>query len=220
MLNSDEQHTGQDYRYERKLRVQLVDRSWVYQLVCLHPLGFHPLFPDRIVNNLYFDTPDFSAYHQNISGANVRRKVRLRWYGDNRDELSQPVLEIKAKQSELGYKLRYPQEDMLWEHLPDWMNRHPLLSDHGLRPVLLNTYHRSYFGCCGGKFRLTLDAGIQYAAFRAGIPAYYSLQDESIVVELKYAAEHDDLACQLLNWFPFRQTKHSKYVSGINGLFY
>jgi len=220
MLNSEEKYIGQDYRYERKLRVQLVDRAWVYQLVSLHPLGFQRLFPDRVVNNLYFDTLDFSAYHQNVSGANVRRKVRLRWYGNDRQVLPQPVLEVKAKQSELGYKLRYPQQDMLWQQLPDWMRNNTLLSCHGLKPVLLNTYHRSYFGCCGGKFRVTLDTGIQYAAFQEGAPSRYSLQDEALVIELKYATEHDDQARQLLNWFPFRQTKHSKYVSGINGLFY
>ena len=220
MLNSEEEHIGQDYRYERKLRIQLVDKTWVYQLVSLHPAGFRPLFSDRVVNNLYFDTLDFSAYHQNVSGANVRRKVRLRWYGQQRAELSQPVLEVKAKQSDLGYKLRYPQQDMSWEQLPDWIAGSSLLSDHGLTPVLLNTYNRSYLSCYSGKFRLTLDTGIQYSVYRRGTPPHFSLQDEAVIIELKYAAEDDDEACQLLNWFPFRQTKNSKYVNGINGLYY
>lgn len=220
MLSSEEISAKEDFRFERKLRVQLLDRNWIRQLIMLHPLGFRTLFPDRAINNLYFDTLDFSAYNQNVSGASMRKKVRLRWYGNNRQHLVQPVLEVKVKESELGYKQRYPQPDISWELLPAWMEDHPLLRDHGLKPTFLNTYNRSYFGCCGGKFRLTLDTGIQYAAFQVGVAPSFSFRDDSPVLELKYAAKDDDEARQLLEWFPFRQTKHSKYVTGINGLFY
>ena len=39
-------------------------------------------FPDRIVNNVYFDTPDLAAFEANLWGAPERRKCRLRWYGE------------------------------------------------------------------------------------------------------------------------------------------
>ncbi len=50
-----------------------------------------------IVRSLYFDTPDYMAYHSKISGDAVRHKLRTRIYTDRPDEAKMVRLEIKSR---------------------------------------------------------------------------------------------------------------------------
>lgn len=50
-----------------------------------------------IVRSLYFDTPDYMAYHSKISGDAVRHKLRTRIYTDKPDEAKMVRLEIKSR---------------------------------------------------------------------------------------------------------------------------
>ena len=47
----------------------------------LNPAGFYRPYPDRWVNNVYFDTHDYFAFNENLTGASCRTKLRYRWYG-------------------------------------------------------------------------------------------------------------------------------------------
>lgn len=49
------------------------------------------------VRSLYFDTPDYRAYHEKISGAAVRHKLRIRTYGDDPDQVRLVRLEVKSR---------------------------------------------------------------------------------------------------------------------------
>jgi SPX domain protein involved in polyphosphate accumulation len=54
-------------------------------------------YPMRVVNNIYFDTIDFSSYQSNIDGASNRSKVRIRWYNESC---------IPEIHNEMGFKSR------------------------------------------------------------------------------------------------------------------
>ena len=69
-------------RYERKYRIENVDISLINQIVKMHPAGFRKAYPDRSVNNIYLDTPDFETYRANVAGVSERKKYRVRWYGE------------------------------------------------------------------------------------------------------------------------------------------
>lgn len=202
-------------RYERKYRVDALSVEWVKQVLRMHPAGFRPLFPDRRVNNVYFDTPDLQAFYQNINGVPQRRKYRLRWYGDELDTLTDSVLEVKIKDGEVGYKENYPQGHLRWKDLPDWADRQPLLHSSALRPVLVNAYQRSYLGAYHGRFRLTIDWNLHYGPFRPVPPTLHPWRDAAAIIELKYAAEDEADAADIWRHLPFRQTKNSKYVTGV-----
>lgn len=50
-----------------------------------------------LVRSLYFDTPDYLAYHEKLSGMAARNKLRIRTYGDASDPDTVVRLEVKAR---------------------------------------------------------------------------------------------------------------------------
>jgi len=87
-----------------------------------------------------------------------------------------------------------------------------------LTPVLHNTYQRAYYLSSDEKFRVTIDTeqrfripfGVMTPLMTAQIP---------VILELKYAAEDAAHAREITNYMKFRQTKNSKYVTGVEALY-
>jgi SPX domain protein involved in polyphosphate accumulation len=49
------------------------------------------------IRSLYFDTPDYRAYHEKIAGTAVRHKLRIRAYGDEVGNTPWVRLEVKSR---------------------------------------------------------------------------------------------------------------------------
>ncbi|MEM1121071.1 MAG: polyphosphate polymerase domain-containing protein [Bacteroidota bacterium] len=205
-------------RYERKYRITHLHQAAVEQAIRLHPAGFRKIFPDRQVNNIYFDTVDYQTFQQNIAGINQRKKYRIRWYGADSKQVYNSQFEIKIKHNELGRKEVIKLADIdrkSMTELTQQINQHTnqLLQ---LSPTLLNTYQRSYWGTTDGRFRITIDWDLHfYPPLTTATFSKQSLSDRAIIIELKYDEGHDELARAILQHLPFRQTKNSKYVTGI-----
>ena len=73
----------QDTRNEIKFIASSQQYDHLLKWVKLHPAGFYTNYPDRRVNNIYFDSHDYKAYADNLTGASFRAKVRYRWYGSS-----------------------------------------------------------------------------------------------------------------------------------------
>ena len=192
-------------RYERKYRIEGLPVNWVRQALIGHPAGFRTLHPDRRINNIYFDTPDLSAFSENGAGVAERRKHRLRWYGDDLTRLKKPVFEIKIKDRELGRKESQRLTTGAWSDLRDILQGVPSLQDLPLQPVLVNGYRRSYLRSRDRRFRVTLDWDLQFAPFSwTKAPSHlYSLPDEAVIMELKYEVEDDQRANEIFRHLPF-----------------
>jgi SPX domain protein involved in polyphosphate accumulation len=50
-----------------------------------------------LVRSLYFDTPSYSAYHEKMSGAAIRHKIRVRAYGADPSQTPHVRLEVKSR---------------------------------------------------------------------------------------------------------------------------
>lgn len=50
-----------------------------------------------VVRSLYFDTPDYQAYHEKLSGAATRNKLRARTYGEAADPNTPVRMEVKGR---------------------------------------------------------------------------------------------------------------------------
>jgi SPX domain protein involved in polyphosphate accumulation len=219
------------YRYERKFRVPLDSRSSVESGIKLNPALFSPLYQPRAVNNIYLDSPALHLYFLNLDGADERTKVRIRWYGNLLGSLSAPVLEFKFKRGLLGSKASFPlkpfcldntftsgvlQEVIRESELPEHMRQ--LLC--GLEPALLNSYRRKYYRSADRRYRLTLDSGLEFfrlhhrhnAMLCKAAPCPFQ------VLELKYDEAHAADADEVAGALPFRLTKLSKYVLGVDSL--
>ena len=65
------------------------------------------------VRSLYFDTPDYLAYHEKLSGAATRHKLRLRAYGEDPSQTSKVRMEVKSRYLHFIHKITVdiPRED-------------------------------------------------------------------------------------------------------------
>lgn len=214
-------------RYERKFLVTDMQYPQIEQQVRVHPASFSTIFHPRYINNIYLDSIEMDFFHDNVSGKGSRKKARIRWYGDQFGYVEKPVLEFKVREGMLGDKLSFrlkpftvDQEftyDILLDvfrnsDLPYWAEE---LLNH-LKPALLNRYSRQYFISFNEKFRLTLDSELMYFAIGSKNNTFFeSYTSSDVIVELKYNREFDDVASAVTNRIPFRLTKSSKYVNGI-----
>lgn len=218
-----------DFRYERKFVTRELTRRQVEMLVSRHPACFSILYPPRWINNIYFDSPDMRAVKETVDGVSRREKLRIRWYGEFEQEIERPVLERKSKSGLLGDKSSWPLgplkigpsltahdvKDRLAEAgLPERLALHLA----ALEPVLFNRYKRCYFGSADRLMRLTIDESLQYHAFRrmGGHYLQWAHQRRFLVVELKYACEHNERAAEVVQDFPLRVSRNSKYVTGMS----
>jgi hypothetical protein len=221
-----------EYRYERKFLVDQLDQYQAESLIRRHPSLFYAPYPPRFINNLYLDTPAMDHYHDNIDGSMQRRKVRIRWYGNAKGDISRPTLEIKIKQGMVGTKLQYPLANFTLDHafsqgyfreilikseLPDLVHEQM----QALDLVLFNRYYRRYYATPDGRFRVTLDNRLSYSQVRPLRSSFLHSRTDylHIVVELKYSPEHDPEANRVSAWFPFSVTKSSKYVMGVERVY-
>jgi SPX domain protein involved in polyphosphate accumulation len=220
------------FRYERKFLVDRLDQHQVMGLVKRHPSMFFEPYPPRFVNNFYFDTPDMQNYHDNVSGAANRRKLRIRWYGELMGRIESPVLELKVKRGLVGTKRHYPIATFdLADDIGARMVMPSLFASelppevvsylHTVTLVLMNRYHRRYYVSRDGKFRLTLDTNMAFHRV-GGLTkrlARRRVDHRNVIVELKYGVDEDVAASRVSGFFPFRVTKSSKYVQGIDRVF-
>jgi hypothetical protein len=218
-------------RYERKFIADGLALADVLALVKRHPAAFRETYPARSVNNLYLDSPDLRDYRDHVNGIAHRSKTRIRWYGAWAGRLDTPALERKLKRGQVSGKLshRLPPLSMnghVWrpdlETAFDSADLPPLARSalHHLQPSLLNRYLRHYFHTADGRFRLTVDSGLQFAAARQaqGMSVSFCSSAAPVVIEVKYGLAEAEEAPQVTNVLPFRLARCSKYVLGITTL--
>ncbi len=194
----------------------------------MHPSGFKKLFQERIVNNIYFDTPGLMHYYDNVEGEKHRLKVRIRWYGDTFGPISKPVLEYKIKKGLLGKKASFKLNPFTLDknfnktviakaientQIPNAL-KDELLS---LQPTLLNRYNRKYFLSDDKKIRVTIDSNLTFYRISYFHNTFLNKSNdrETLVLEMKYDPEMDNLARNISTFFPFPLTKSSKYLQGL-----
>ena len=213
-------------RREVKFLLTQKDDAWARSYIFRHKAGFLKEYEDRYVNNLYFDTPDFKNYYDNLNGISDRVKVRLRWYGDM-TRLDRPALELKHKRNAYGWKRVHKVNQRLFLKYTQWQElirglHSPIIKDiigsMGYRATLCNRYLREYYRSGCRRFRLTLDTHLiympQYISSTINLDLPRLVKTHTIVevkTERKNELELESICCQ----FPFRITKSSKYMIGM-----
>jgi hypothetical protein len=205
-------------RFERKYRVDNLSMHHIMQIIRSHPASFYKLYPNRTVNNIYFDTPNMTCLNDNLMGINIRKKYRVRWYGDDINTINSPNLEIKFKENELGGKTIFPVEPFLLSNIKDIQQQVNTMIPqlYTLQPTLLNSYSRSYWGTKDLKFRITIDTDLRFHSLIHSRNFFkYVTSDKVVIVELKYEKDDEKAIKRITSFLPFRLSKNSKYVNGI-----
>lgn len=216
------------YRYERKFIASPLTVHEIEALIKWHPAMFSEIYTERYVNNIYFDTCSMENYYANIDGVQHRTKCRIRWYGALFGMVEQPVLELKIKSGLLGRKEIFSlpsfsldenfHMDMIEEtfrnsDIPDTIIPYMW----SLHPILLNRYRRKYYQSADQNYRITVDSDLEFYLIHDCNNHFLHrvVDNTNVVVELKYNFDADDLADKIATYFPFRISKSSKYVTGI-----
>ena len=215
------------YRYERKFIVPLEYLNELNFVIASHPSRFKPIYSKRIINNIYFDTIDFDFYNQNVDGEGNRDKFRVRWYGNMFGKIK-PTIEIKSKRGIVGNKktldLSYLEfnSDMSFklfreEILKQIINTNIYSVASILYPTLINQYKRKYFQSLDKKFRITLDSNMIFMKITHDLKNKFFNEEYAPfnILEIKYENINANIADQISSILPFRVSKFSKYVYGM-----
>lgn len=220
---------------EARQEIKFIARSTALHSICQLLKVSHGAFsmhhPDRVVNNIYYDSFDYRAQAENFSGVSERKKVRYRWYGQA--ILPQAgTLELKCKRNHLGWKFQDQvpnppyQKNATWreitrgirDQVPSYAK---LWLDSAPQPVLINRYRRRYFISMDGKIRATVDNEQKVFDQRHRSFPNFSRpanHPDLLVVEYKFKEEDQALVSRLLRDMPLRRSRHSKYVVGLLAL--
>lgn len=219
-----------DWRFERKFAITTFSKSELDTIIKLHPAIFSEIFHERQVNNIYLDTAGNASYWDNVTGAANRLKVRIRWYGELFGKVEKPVLELKIKNGHVGTKLSYNlesinvDESLTFNKISEIFRCSPVLPERfkahlvNLNLSIMNSYYRKYFQSADKLFRITLDDRLKYINIvqRNNLFSSQHVENNNIILELKYGNNEDEYASAITRQFPFRTSKSSKYVNGID----
>jgi len=220
-----------EYRYEKKYAVRGLSLCEVLRLL-KHNCGFFKeIYSTRSVNNIYLDTIDYDNYLDNIEGNTNRVKIRIRWYGDLFGLIEKPVLEVKVKKGGVGKKISLPIDpffisknkkiDEIYQGV-NLLKYGVAIDMKQLFPALMNRYTRKYFLSEDGRYRVTVDSEQDYYKINRAFDKIGRKHhnDEVVILELKYDVTDEADASAISTSFPFRVTKSSKYVSGLQTVFH
>ena len=133
--------------------------------------------------------------------------------------LKKPKLEIKHRRNNVGAKTIYNVDTFSFDNLKPISKQVNKLSGTFafLQPALQNSYKRAYFGTKDKKFRITLDWNLSYSSLMTcrRLRKQQQFEHNVFILEVKYEQEIEEEADRISQFFPFRSTKNSKYVSGI-----
>ena len=183
-----------------------------------------PIYEERLINSIYYDSPNYSAAQSNLSGELNRRKFRLRWYGKSEfpDIAS---FEIKSKFGRNGLKRNFDlrlnndnSHKSIIKKIVNSLDESGSMFKLSCDPKSLIRYHRQYFATASGKLRVTLDKNIEFA------PQFFSnkintrkftRKNPQLVVEFKYDLQYAEEIQGMLTQIPFVSFRNSKYVQSV-----
>lgn len=188
--------------------------------------------------SLYFDSPRFDFYFHKVDGVKLRRKVRIRRYGDT-GPWGTVFVEIKKRHGQYIEKVRFPLESQLLNSLFD-----PVSGQHiaegltpaqrqvynevvslnrlfHLRPIVFIGYKRKAWWAEGNeRLRITFDSDLYYDAVNQNCEAslentQFILNGDEVIMEIKANGRVPFWVLELLQEFECHITRFSKYCLGV-----
>ena len=148
------------YRYELKFKINSYSKAIFKKRINIISANFKKAFPSRFINNVYLDSFNYDNYDDNINGEQVRKKIRIRWYGDLFGKIN-PSLEIKERKGSLIKKTVQDFPSFYLNKNKSLNGLHKIIKYNfkttNQTPSIINRYRREYFISKNNRFRITLD---------------------------------------------------------------
>lgn len=223
-------YNGHPLRHELKYMISYADYNAAVQVLSrvMEP-DPHSKDGGYLIRSLYLDDMFQSAYREKEAGVERRRKHRVRIYG-----LSDSVIKYEVKDkfgpyiSKSSSFITRAQCDMIAAGDMSFLSGadpHEQALMFGLidsrtrllRPKVIVDYYRKAFICGEGNVRVTFDsklrAGIaSYDIFDASVPTVPAIEEDRLILEVKFDDYLPDHIRALLRQFDAWQTSQSKYV--------
>lgn len=170
-------------RFERKYYLTPEDVGLAYGLlrqICRPATEY----PSEQINSLYFDTTDLDQLERSASGDYFKDKVRIRWYGEdkNLNGMQAIFIELKSRRGFASTKqrlsLQVPAEDLSLDRLGKGIVTRTLMVDTLARfgyfpsmillPVIKISYWRYRFSEIMTEQRVSLDLKIRSTVIKPG----------------------------------------------------
>jgi hypothetical protein len=170
-------------RFERKYYLAPMKVSLAYGLL-RHVCLMDGEYPSEQINSLYFDTSDLDQHERSLSGDYRKDKVRIRWYGEDRNlhGMQNIFIELKSRRGFASTKqrcqLQLPAEDLSLDTLRNGIVPKTLLVEilagFGyfppglLQPIIKISYWRYRFNDVLTSQRVSLDCHIRSTMIMPG----------------------------------------------------
>jgi len=211
----------EDYRIEKKWIFLKRDKISLLNILQKKGFFFRKCFPNRKINNIYYDTSSLKSLRDNLSGIKSREKLRVRWYG-NFFSTNKLCIERKIKNNQIGFKKRDKINFQLnlddyssIKKLNHYISSKYFLMNQKVFPILYNSYERIYTSSkIFPDIRCTLDFNLKSFIFNeTSLPKNLKLHSH-LILEIKYPFKKDDLVKKMINQYNLKRiSKSSKYVS-------
>ena len=212
---------NENFRYERKFIIKnKISNLNIESILTSSKLIFSQHFEDRIVNSIYFENKELSSITENFDGLNLKKKIRLRWYGDS-NSIKNSSLEIKLKKGLLNkkkiYKIENFDEPFTYSNM-DRINaflkkKFKFLKDYS--SISSTHYKRKYFISFNKLIRATIDDKIFYKKLSSFRNFEVEKNDLNKILEIKYSSKLDNYIRHQLSNIKLRVSKNSKFVNSI-----
>ena len=206
-------------------------KNWIK----LHKFNFFKEYEDRNVNNIYFDSFNYKAFNDNLTGLPSRLKVRYRWYGElfSENSTNEGSLEFKFRKNIYGYKKVFKIKDLTLNMNSKWSDiknkilnaltpEYKILYNRNSEKILINQYKREYFISRNKKIRITLDKNIkifdQRFTFDKPNFKFKNYTQDYSVMEFKFNKEDKILLNDLDISVPIKASRNSKYINGVRSI--
>ena len=157
--------------------------------------GCKQIYENRKINSIYFDNLKFQMYHDSNEGVLPRKKIRLRFYNNEKNKI---FLEKKISSPEGRFK-----QSKLIQNEESIFEKAIFDKVYGIcRPILKVTYEREYYKY--NNYRITFDKGLIYSKFQSK----KEFGDNYSVIEFKGNFIDED---NLNVTFPYLDSRFSKY---------
>ena len=207
-------------RFERKWIVgNNIDATTFFIAINRSNFMFTESYSERNINTIYFDDSNCSSISENLDGVSLKKKYRLRWYG-NPKVISKPQLEIKSKNGLASKKKTIPIEiprDIKLDY--DGLKKisyiflKKLKTNKILFPILSTHYLRHYFVSANKHIRATFDKCLKSFQIYGFQNLSFKKDFNNSIFEIKYDRNYDNYVKKNLKNISLRISKSSKYVT-------
>lgn len=210
-------------RYEIKYLITYNQYQELEKIMKLHMILDN--YGKHLINNIYFDTPDYKIIRKSLERPHYKEKLRVRSYND---DVSNLFIELKKKYNKVVYKRRINcSKDDVYSYLVEnkGLNINNQIKKEidyfknfyvGLSPQVFISYEReAFYGIENSNFRITFDHNIKmrdYDIFNLGVHEGNSIiDDDKVLLEVKTVHGIPSWLLNFLSSNKIYKTSFSKY---------